>query len=164
MEDLESAEDVETNMLSLFGSDYQDSGSEYCPSEADQNSASSLTNLEDVLQEGLQSSRLQEDRITGKPKKRIRKTENWARNVKKSKRNKGEEYFNYKGVTVPAKTPKMVALVDYLKIKVLRQLHLWIVEVIRYQQIKHPLIRLMKSKVSSTLFLHMSPIIHCINQ
>ncbi|KAF9793823.1 hypothetical protein SFRURICE_013205 [Spodoptera frugiperda] len=85
MEDLESAEDVETNMLSLFGSDYQDSGSEYCPSEADQNSASSLTNLEDVLQEGLQSSRLQEDRITGKPKKRIRKTENWARNVKKSK-------------------------------------------------------------------------------
>ncbi|XP_050552387.1 uncharacterized protein LOC126911142 [Spodoptera frugiperda] len=66
-----------------------------------------LTNLEDVLQEGLQSSRLQEDRITGKPKKRIRKTENWARNVKKSKRNKGEEYFNYKGVTVPAKTPKV---------------------------------------------------------
>lgn len=63
--------------------------------------------MEDVLQEGLQSSRLQEDRITGKPKKRIRKTENWARNVKKSKRNKGEEYFNYKGVTVPAKTPKV---------------------------------------------------------
>ncbi|XP_045505910.1 uncharacterized protein LOC123702261 [Colias croceus] len=101
MNDLENSEDVEENMRSLFGSDYHGSGSEYCPSE--QHSSS---DLEDVLQEGLESSRLEEDRIARKPKKRIRKTENWARNVKKSKRNKGEEYTNYKGVTVPAKTPK----------------------------------------------------------
>lgn len=95
---------AKVHVSALFGPDYKGSGSEYCPSE--QNSSSYL---EDILQEGLDvpgSPEIQEGRIARKPK-RLRNSENWARNVKKSKRAIREEYVNYKRITVPAKTPKV---------------------------------------------------------
>ncbi|XP_038221196.1 uncharacterized protein LOC119839077 [Zerene cesonia] len=81
-------------------SDYEDSGSEYLPSQPP--SPPSSPNLEAILNCDSPS-----ESSTKTSKKRLRKHEKWVRNLKKAKRAKGQEYLNYKGVTVPAKTPKV---------------------------------------------------------
>lgn len=92
----------------IFGSDaedpFQDSGSEYQPSE--RNSTASSTYLLHILDDENQSPNNITSVITpaqSKPRKRVRQPNKWKKNVRKEKRSRGEEYINVKGVLVPPK-------------------------------------------------------------
>lgn len=80
---------------------YQDSGSEYVPSDEDDPRMAVETNS--AIDDGGKDD-------TGKqqfkPKKRIRNMENWKRNLNKKKRCAGEQYTTQLGKVVPAKVFK----------------------------------------------------------
>lgn len=68
---------------------FQDSGSEYLPSDEEQNRASVLD------QPGTSGIK------TNKGKKRLRTPSTWKRNVIKSKKARGEEHVNWKNKIIP---------------------------------------------------------------
>lgn len=73
---------------------YQDSGSEYVPSEEGGVNEAIETSSEETQEEETKEF---------KPKKRIRREQNWRRAVNKKKRCAGEEYITKSGKTVPSK-------------------------------------------------------------
>lgn len=70
-------------------SEFEDSGSEYLPSDTEASTSAILDHFE----------------TPKKGKKRTRKETNWKKNIRKLKRNSGCEYINICGNIVPKKTP-----------------------------------------------------------
>lgn len=95
----------------IFGEDeadpYQDSGSEHLPTRSPSPTSTELLDILDSEnrppssgQNTENSENYQENR---KSRKRVRQPSKWKRNIRKQKRDKGKEYINIKGKTVPSK-------------------------------------------------------------